>query len=178
MTKISYQLAILTTVLIFHNAISKSTVKHLRNKNTQEHTIVIPEEFEEQLDKLIKDKPIGIDNSPSRNHDEGQDDIQAAHLNLDEYTIEAQADLITSLPGLSFTPTFRQFSGYIPVSPTRNIHYWYIESSNNPANDPVVFWTNGKQHIRGGERSQSKNKFLFESLVSKFIEKSCHPHLT
>jgi len=60
-----------------------------------------------------------------------------------EYTTEANRDLITNLPGLNFEPTFKQFSGYIQVSPTRNIHYWYIESSNNPSTDPVVFWTNG-----------------------------------
>jgi hypothetical protein len=60
-----------------------------------------------------------------------------------KYTVEATKDLITNLPGLNFEPTFKQFSGYIPVSPTRNIHYWYIESSNNPSTDPVVFWTNG-----------------------------------
>ena len=59
------------------------------------------------------------------------------------YTEEAKSDYISSLPGLSFKPQFKQFSGYIPVSPTRKIHYWYIESSSDPNNDPVVFWTNG-----------------------------------
>jgi hypothetical protein len=24
-----------------------------------------------------------------------------------------------------------------------HIHYWFIESENDPANDPVVYWTNG-----------------------------------
>eukprot|EP01083_Nonionella_stella_P002883 8259_1 len=114
----SYLLAFLITTSIFHDVISKSTVKHLRTKNG---------EFEKQLETLIH----------IQDQDQHQDQIQ------DQYTDEAQADLITSLPGLNFTPTFRQFSGYIPVSPTRNIHYWYIESSNDPANDPVVFWTNG-----------------------------------
>jgi len=62
---------------------------------------------------------------------------------LQEYTADATRDLVSNLPGLNFEPTFKQFSGYIAVSPTRNIHYWYIESSNNPSTDPVVFWTNG-----------------------------------
>lgn len=61
------------------------------------------------------------------------------------YTEEALKDQIVQdlLPGLSFQLNFRQFSGYFAVSPTRNIHYWYIESSNNPTTDPVIFWTNG-----------------------------------
>ncbi len=59
------------------------------------------------------------------------------------YTPEALADQVTYLPGLTFTPTFNHFSGYLEVAPTRHIHYWYIESMNDPSTDPVVFWTNG-----------------------------------
>ena len=36
---------------------------------------------------------------------------------------------------------------YMPVGNTTGtkgfIHYWFIESQNNPATDPVVYWTNG-----------------------------------
>jgi len=135
MAKLSYLLAFLTTTSIFHDVISKSTVKHLRTKNG---------EFEDQLETLIhiqiQDQP--NDASWQKAQEEDREDIESYEYEY-AYTVEAQADLITSLPGLNFTPTFRQFSGYIPVSPTRNIHYWYIESSNDPANDPVVFWTNG-----------------------------------
>ena len=56
---------------------------------------------------------------------------------------DALADKITDLPGLDFSPSFAQYSGYLPVSTTRKIHYWYIESMNDPSKDPVVFWTNG-----------------------------------
>lgn len=61
------------------------------------------------------------------------------------YTDAAAGDLITDLPGLSYAPGFKQFSGYLTVSEAnqRNIFYWYVESQNDPANDPVVFWTNG-----------------------------------
>ena len=59
------------------------------------------------------------------------------------YTPEALADQVTDLPGLTFSPSFNHFSGYLRVSPTRQIHYWYIESMNNPSTDPVIFWTNG-----------------------------------
>jgi carboxypeptidase C (cathepsin A) len=37
------------------------------------------------------------------------------------------------------------FSGYIPVTPdgSRRLFYIYVESSNSPQTDPVLFWTNG-----------------------------------
>ena len=63
---------------------------------------------------------------------------------LSDYTPEALADQITSLPGaenLSFK--FNQFSGYIKVNSTKNLHYWLVESQNDPATDPIAFWTNG-----------------------------------
>jgi len=51
---------------------------------------------------------------------------------------------ITSLPGLTFTPNFDQYSGYITLSKTtKNIFYWFVESQNDPANDPVVLWLQG-----------------------------------
>ena len=59
------------------------------------------------------------------------------------YTSEALTDQITNLPGLTFSPTFQQFSGYFQVSPTRKIFYWYIESTHNPSSDPLIWWSNG-----------------------------------
>jgi len=63
-------------------------------------------------------------------------------------TAEAAADQITSLPGteqLSFS--FKQYSGYLGVEgqtlDSRKMHYWFVESTSDPANDPTVFWTNG-----------------------------------
>ena len=60
------------------------------------------------------------------------------------YSPEALADEVTNLPGaegLDFS--FKQFSGYVKVNNTKNMHYWMVESMNDPANDPVAFWTNG-----------------------------------
>ena len=56
-----------------------------------------------------------------------------------------EADRITDLPGLDYDPGFQQFSGYFTVNENhqRNIFYWYVESQNDPATDPVVLWTNG-----------------------------------
>jgi hypothetical protein len=45
----------------------------------------------------------------------------------------------------------KQYSGYIPLDAsvgcradvTRHMHYWFVTSENDPANDPVVLWLNG-----------------------------------
>ena len=55
---------------------------------------------------------------------------------------------VTSLPGWSPKPLpSKHYSGYLPVGKTSGqpgqIHYWLIESERDPANDPVVYWTNG-----------------------------------
>lgn len=65
-------------------------------------------------------------------------------LALADYTPEALSDEVKNLPGaegLDFS--FRQFSGYLDVTSTKHLHYWFVESSGNPATDPVAFWTNG-----------------------------------
>ena len=58
------------------------------------------------------------------------------------YTIEAVADQISGLPGLSDSSAFNQFSGYITLAETqKHIHYWLVEAE--VADAPLVFWTNG-----------------------------------
>lgn len=65
------------------------------------------------------------------------------------YTPEALADQIKNLPGAEkLSLTFNQFSGYLDIpgtdgTNTKHIHYWFVESLNKPASDPVGFWTNG-----------------------------------
>ncbi len=57
-------------------------------------------------------------------------------------TAEAQADLVTGLPGLN--QDIVQFSGYLDIPATeKKIHYWFVQSESDPVTDPVVFWTNG-----------------------------------
>eukprot|EP01137_Pigoraptor_chileana_P015432 Opistho-2@71350 len=52
---------------------------------------------------------------------------------------------ITSLPGLSTPLSFSQYSGYITVdeSHARQLYYFFAESQNSPAKDPLVLWFNG-----------------------------------
>jgi hypothetical protein len=64
------------------------------------------------------------------------------------YTTEALADQITKLPGAeNLNIEFNQFSGYLEIpgseGASKFIHYWFVESMNNPASDPLAFWTNG-----------------------------------
>ena len=35
------------------------------------------------------------------------------------------------------------YSGYIDASTSKHIHYVFVESMSDPANDPVVLWFNG-----------------------------------
>eukprot|EP00640_Fibrocapsa_japonica_P000932 CAMPEP_0113943222 /NCGR_PEP_ID=MMETSP1339-20121228/21113_1 /TAXON_ID=94617 /ORGANISM="Fibrocapsa japonica" /LENGTH=644 /DNA_ID=CAMNT_0000948035 /DNA_START=89 /DNA_END=2023 /DNA_ORIENTATION=+ /assembly_acc=CAM_ASM_000762 len=63
-----------------------------------------------------------------------------------DLTDDAKADQIVNLPGLTEPEgglPFRQFSGHLAISDSKNIFYWFTESENDPASDPVVFWTNG-----------------------------------
>ena len=54
------------------------------------------------------------------------------------------AEKITNLPGQP-PVSFDQYSGYIVLNKTTNksLFYWFQESQNNPAKDPVALWTNG-----------------------------------
>ena len=35
------------------------------------------------------------------------------------------ADLVNNLPGLTFNPSFKHYSGYDQAASTRYFHYWY-----------------------------------------------------
>ncbi|XP_019647840.1 PREDICTED: putative serine carboxypeptidase-like 23 [Branchiostoma belcheri] len=55
------------------------------------------------------------------------------------------SDKIESLPGLNATLPFSQYAGYITVNQShgRRLFYWFVESQNDPARDPLVLWLNG-----------------------------------
>ncbi|XP_038663064.1 lysosomal protective protein-like [Scyliorhinus canicula] len=52
-------------------------------------------------------------------------------------------DEILSLPGLNTQLNFRQWSGYLQTSAGQYLHYWFVTSQQDPANDPMVLWLNG-----------------------------------
>lgn len=53
------------------------------------------------------------------------------------------SDKVQSLPGLKKQPSFKQYSGYLKASGSKKLHYWFVESQNQPQTDPVVLWLNG-----------------------------------
>ncbi|XP_026205573.1 lysosomal protective protein isoform X1 [Anabas testudineus] len=66
------------------------------------------------------------------------------------------ADEVTYLPGLQKQPSFRHYSGYLTVADGKHLHYWFVESQNDPSSDPVVLWLNG------GPGCSSMDGFLTE----------------
>ncbi|CAJ0569096.1 unnamed protein product, partial [Mesorhabditis spiculigera] len=66
------------------------------------------------------------------------------------------SDKITDLPGLTFTPTFNQYSGYLDTSPGNHLHYWFVEAQQNPDKAPLLLWLNG------GPGCSSMDGFLTE----------------
>lgn len=59
------------------------------------------------------------------------------------YTSEALNDEVTYLPRATSELQSRQFSGFLQISPTKFVHYYYFESEDDPVEDSIIFWTNG-----------------------------------
>lgn len=54
------------------------------------------------------------------------------------------ADQVTALPGWNKPLPSKHYSGLLPVlNGKAYLHYWLIESENNPSTDPLVVWLNG-----------------------------------
>uniref|UniRef100_A0AAY4CAU1 Carboxypeptidase n=1 Tax=Denticeps clupeoides TaxID=299321 RepID=A0AAY4CAU1_9TELE len=78
-------------------------------------------------------------------------------LHLKQLFNGAEADLVTSLPGLSETPTFQHYSGYLQAGSGKYFHYWFVESQNNPSTDPFILWLNGGPGCSSLEGMLSEN---------------------
>ena len=57
-------------------------------------------------------------------------------------------DEVTVLPGWDGPLPSRMFSGFLDSTPAgesklQHMHYIFVESENDPANDPLLIWSNG-----------------------------------
>ncbi|TNV78909.1 hypothetical protein FGO68_gene989 [Halteria grandinella] len=52
------------------------------------------------------------------------------------------ADKVQSLPDCAPLPS-NMFSGYLPVTQQKALHYVFVESMDKPATDPILLWFNG-----------------------------------
>ncbi|XP_038164580.1 cathepsin A-like [Cyprinodon tularosa] len=66
-------------------------------------------------------------------------------------------DEVTHLPGMTFKPNYSQWSGYLKAGTGKFLHYWFVTSQRNPAEDPLVLWLNG------GPGCSSLDGFLSEN---------------
>jgi carboxypeptidase C (cathepsin A) len=55
---------------------------------------------------------------------------------------EEATDEIDSLPGAPKLLS-KHYSGFLSISASKSIHYYYVESERSPESDSIVFWTNG-----------------------------------
>ena len=55
----------------------------------------------------------------------------------------AAEDKFTELPGFDKPMLTDSYSGYLQVNENKALHYVFIESMSDPANDPVLIWFNG-----------------------------------
>ncbi|PRW44859.1 Serine carboxypeptidase 24 isoform B [Chlorella sorokiniana] len=71
-------------------------------------------------------------------------DVGSSDPGLDDYTVEAQADFVPSLPGAP-PSKLRIFAGYVTVDEDagRALFYTFVESTRSPKDDPLVLWLNG-----------------------------------
>ncbi|CAI5454236.1 unnamed protein product [Caenorhabditis angaria] len=74
-------------------------------------------------------------------------DVTPKSLNTEYQTpvtcTTSQSDRVIGLPGLPTDMTFKQYSGFLDGLKGHKLHYWLIESENDPANDPLLLWLNG-----------------------------------
>jgi len=84
--------------------------------------------------------------------------VAAAVLLASPVFAAINADQITNLPGYGTPPT-RQWSGLIAADDAQSVflHYWYVESANNPTSAPLLLWLNG------GPGCSSLEGFLYEN---------------
>ncbi|KAG1668322.1 hypothetical protein FOA52_011219 [Chlamydomonas sp. UWO 241] len=88
---------------------------------------------------------------------------------IDAPSSRAEADRITFIPGYYSNLKSKHYGGYINVSATKHMYYYFAESQGNPETDPVVLWLNG------GPGCSSLDGFVYELGPFKFAASAHHP---
>lgn len=54
-----------------------------------------------------------------------------------------EEDRVQTLVNMTTFDDYGLFSGYLDIAGGKHLHYVFLESQNDPANDPLVVWFNG-----------------------------------
>ncbi|PLW15478.1 hypothetical protein PCASD_18973 [Puccinia coronata f. sp. avenae] len=82
-----------------------------------------------------------------------QDGVHFERITMDEFP---QYAIRVRSPETLCDPSVRQYSGYLDISETKHLFFWFFESRDRPESDPVVLWLNG------GPGCSSSTGLLFE----------------
>lgn len=67
------------------------------------------------------------------NHVANQPDLSLEHPAFPQHRLRVVEPTLCD-------PSVKQFSGYLDISETRHLFFWFEESRNKPSEDPLVLW--------------------------------------
>lgn len=78
------------------------------------------------------------------------------HPSHPEYRLRITSDAHRAKHPSICDPDVKQVSGFLDISETKHLFFWFFESRSKPAEDPLVLWLNG------GPGCSSTTGLLFE----------------
>uniref|UniRef100_A0A915P6J0 Carboxypeptidase n=1 Tax=Meloidogyne floridensis TaxID=298350 RepID=A0A915P6J0_9BILA len=96
---------------------------------------------------------------------------------FNKFSKQKNLNKINNLPGLESEINFNHYSGYLQVSNYHFLHYWFVESQNDPENDPITAKENYEAVKQFFEIYPSfRNNYLFisgESYAGVYVPSLC-----
>jgi carboxypeptidase C (cathepsin A) len=85
-------------------------------------------------------------------------------------TAAARADEVPRMPGAEEAHHSNHYSGFLDLTSTRHMHYFYVESEASPVDDPIIFWTNGRPtaHVAFLRQSHMFNIYMLPTYLCLF----------